>query len=172
MTAPAITAQTRGFWEVRCSVCQTHYRWLGRMADRPACPKCHRERPCSTVSFEPASASLRKPGEPVATVPVAPRVISDQSSVISQNRDRKRATATDNRELTTENSRRRPGDVVMPFGKYRGELLSDIAATDHGLKYLDWLFGEGIRNPGLAASVERLLHENSARLEQLLEDGR
>ena len=30
----------------------------------------------------------------------------------------------------------------MPFGKYAGKTLDDIATTDQGLIYLDWLRGE------------------------------
>ncbi len=29
----------------------------------------------------------------------------------------------------------------MPFGKYKGRTLREIADTDEGLKYLDWLLG-------------------------------
>lgn len=31
---------------------------------------------------------------------------------------------------------------VMPFGKHRGKSLDQIASTDEGLRYLDWLRGE------------------------------
>lgn len=31
---------------------------------------------------------------------------------------------------------------VLPFGKYKGQRLDDIAKTDEGLLYLDWLYGE------------------------------
>ncbi len=34
----------------------------------------------------------------------------------------------------------------LMFGKYRGETLDDIASTDEGLKYLDWLLGESDAN--------------------------
>jgi len=30
----------------------------------------------------------------------------------------------------------------MPFGKHKGKKLDDIAISDSGLLYLDWLFGE------------------------------
>jgi uncharacterized protein (DUF3820 family) len=30
----------------------------------------------------------------------------------------------------------------MPFGKHRGVTLDDIARTDEGLRYLDWLRGD------------------------------
>ncbi len=32
----------------------------------------------------------------------------------------------------------------MPFGKYKGQTLREIADTDEGLKYLDWLLGGDI----------------------------
>jgi hypothetical protein len=32
---------------------------------------------------------------------------------------------------------------IMPFGKYQGRKLDDIASSNEGLRYLDWLFGEG-----------------------------
>lgn len=32
-------------------------------------------------------------------------------------------------------------EFVMPFGKYKGRKLDDIATDDEGLKYLDWAIG-------------------------------
>jgi hypothetical protein len=29
----------------------------------------------------------------------------------------------------------------LPFGNYRGQTLDEVAATDEGLRYLDWLVG-------------------------------
>lgn len=34
------------------------------------------------------------------------------------------------------------GDYVMPFGMHKDETLDEIAATDEGLRYLDWAAGE------------------------------
>jgi uncharacterized protein (DUF3820 family) len=48
-------------------------------------------------------------------------------------------------------------DVVMPFGKHQGRTLARIGATDDGLRYLDWLRGEGIRSAALSAAVETYL---------------
>lgn len=31
---------------------------------------------------------------------------------------------------------------VMPFGQHKGQTLDQIATTDRGLSYLDWLRGE------------------------------
>ncbi len=36
-----------------------------------------------------------------------------------------------------------PGDFVLQFGKkYKDMKLDDIAETDEGLEYLDWLMGQ------------------------------
>jgi len=37
---------------------------------------------------------------------------------------------------------RSPGFYRMEFGKYKGKTLNEIAESDEGLKYLDWLVGE------------------------------
>lgn len=31
---------------------------------------------------------------------------------------------------------------IIPFGKYKGKTLDQIASSDEGLKYLDWLMGQ------------------------------
>lgn len=31
---------------------------------------------------------------------------------------------------------------ILPFGKHKGEKLDDVAKTNEGLLYLDWLYGE------------------------------
>jgi uncharacterized protein (DUF3820 family) len=31
---------------------------------------------------------------------------------------------------------------VLPFGKFRGKTLDEIAESDDGLRYLDWLRGQ------------------------------
>lgn len=36
----------------------------------------------------------------------------------------------------------KPGHYRMPFGKYKGQLLDEVARTDRGLLYLDWLIGD------------------------------
>ena len=35
-----------------------------------------------------------------------------------------------------------PGAFEMPFGKHKGKTLDQIAETDQGLLYLDWLWDE------------------------------
>ena len=34
-----------------------------------------------------------------------------------------------------------PGDYFLPFGKYAGRTLVEVAETDEGLLYLDWFAG-------------------------------
>jgi len=34
---------------------------------------------------------------------------------------------------------------VLPFGKYKGWSLDDTAKSDAGLFYLDWLYGERVK---------------------------
>jgi uncharacterized protein (DUF3820 family) len=52
---------------------------------------------------------------------------------------------------------RSPGKYVMPLGKYGGRTLDEIAATDEGLRYLDWLIGqEWLREP-LKANLKAYL---------------
>lgn len=31
---------------------------------------------------------------------------------------------------------------AMPFGKFKGKTIDQIATSDSGLRYLDWLYGE------------------------------
>lgn len=42
---------------------------------------------------------------------------------------------------------RKASRFVMPFGKHKGKTLDEIAETDNGLKYLDWLNGITLRDP-------------------------
>ena len=37
--------------------------------------------------------------------------------------------------------------TLMPFGKYKGKTIDQIAETDSGLRYLDWLRGEMAKDP-------------------------
>lgn len=46
----------------------------------------------------------------------------------------------------------------MPFGKYKGQTLDTIAASNDGLKYLDWLFGE-LENDSLRQETFRYLKD-------------
>lgn len=31
----------------------------------------------------------------------------------------------------------------IPFGKFKGKTIDQVASSDDGLRYLDWLIGEG-----------------------------
>lgn len=44
--------------------------------------------------------------------------------------------------MTSAEDFRRAANTVVPFGKYAGRMIDDIARTDQGLRYLDWLRGE------------------------------
>jgi uncharacterized protein (DUF3820 family) len=59
----------------------------------------------------------------------------------------------------------------MPFGKYRGKRLDDIASTDDGLKYLDWAVGE-FRPGNVRDFIERYLRDETIReeLDALMEE--
>lgn len=61
---------------------------------------------------------------------------------------------------------------VMPFGKYKRMTLDDIAKTDEGLKYLDWLSGnDWLRDPALSAVKAYLADPDIGQeLRQILEE--
>lgn len=46
------------------------------------------------------------------------------------------------------------GDVVMPFGKHKGECLADIPVG-----YLDWLIGQDFLRGDLRDCIERHLED-------------
>lgn len=54
---------------------------------------------------------------------------------------------------------------VIKFGKYKGVTLDDIASTDEGLKYLDWLNGQTWLNDPLKKHVVNYLSDPSIRKE-------
>jgi hypothetical protein len=46
---------------------------------------------------------------------------------------------------------------VIEFGKYKGKTLDQIAESDEGLKYLDWIAGwkiSGIKDPAFKEAIE------------------
>ncbi len=64
------------------------------------------------------------------------------------------------------------GDFKLTFGKYKDQTLNQIAASDEGLRYLDWFVGE-VKSPGIKTALKLFLdnQELSRRLEELLDDG-
>lgn len=61
----------------------------------------------------------------------------------------------------------------MPFGKYRGQTLAQIAGEGRsGLKYLDWLRGQDFVRETLKDMIDVVLSEpnNERELERALED--
>jgi hypothetical protein len=62
-------------------------------------------------------------------------------------------------------------DYVFPFGQYRGKTLDEIATTDKGLLYLDWVYGQMadgtamdnvrvyLADPTISRDIQRLLSE-------------
>lgn len=47
-------------------------------------------------------------------------------------------------------------DFKLTFGKYQGKTLDDVASTDAGLKYLDWLYGEKETETGAVTDALRV----------------
>ena len=53
---------------------------------------------------------------------------------------------------------------VIPFGKYRGKTLNEVAETDEGLTYLDWMRGLGDLYEDTRRALDNFLnHEPVAR---------
>lgn len=51
---------------------------------------------------------------------------------------------------------REAAEFRMPFGAHEGKTLDQIAETDEGLKYLDWLLGDMQRNKSSCSIVDAL----------------
>jgi len=61
------------------------------------------------------------------------------------------------------------GDTQIPFGKYRGRTIDQVAKSDAGLRYLDWLRGVAektwlkdaldgyLNDPAMARELDRLI---------------
>jgi uncharacterized protein (DUF3820 family) len=47
----------------------------------------------------------------------------------------------------------------MPFGKYAGRTLDQIAETDEGLSYLDWLRDQGWLRQGAKDALDAYLDD-------------
>jgi uncharacterized protein (DUF3820 family) len=54
---------------------------------------------------------------------------------------------------------------IIPFGKFKGRTIDDIATTDDGLKYLDWLYGE--TSPGTVKNMLKIYLEDETIAKQL-----
>ena len=65
------------------------------------------------------------------------------------------------------------GSIELPFGKFKGMSLDDIAKTDRGLLYLDWLVGQTwlkgnlkaeitayLQDPAIADEIKRIVKED------------
>jgi exodeoxyribonuclease X-like protein/putative quorum-sensing-regulated virulence factor len=59
-------------------------------------------------------------------------------------------------------------DTVMPFGKYKGKTLGDIA--DEDLLYLDWLNGGVITSERLMIAVAGICEERRREIESLIDE--
>lgn len=55
--------------------------------------------------------------------------------------------------------------ITMRFGKYKGWPLDQIAETDEGLRYLDWLLGQEYIRPPLLWALEAYLTDPSIESE-------
>lgn len=51
--------------------------------------------------------------------------------------------------------------TVLPFGKYKDQTLDEIATTDDGLLYLDWLVGKSWLFKDLKEAIDDYLTEGS-----------
>ena len=58
--------------------------------------------------------------------------------------------------------------VVMPFGKYKGATLGEIADAD--VLYLDWLVGRDIRGSTLREAVAAICQDRAAEIKRLVDD--
>lgn len=57
------------------------------------------------------------------------------------------------------------GTFVMKFGKRIGETLDEIARTDDGLRYLDWLAGSNSLWPDTREALDTYLSDPSIKRE-------
>lgn len=53
----------------------------------------------------------------------------------------------------------------IPFGKYKGSPLDEIAETDEGLQYLDWALGTCFMQPRTRAAIGIYLADPSIKKE-------
>lgn len=76
-------------------------------------------------------------------------------------------------KFDVEKNRKELGETRIPFGKYRGDTLDDIASTDEGLRYLDWLAGQVDLRTGFGATLTKYvaLDVISRAIDRAIEDG-
>lgn len=58
-----------------------------------------------------------------------------------------------------------PGDQVLHFGKHAGRTLDQVAGTDDGLAYLDWLVGQKWLRDPFKSTLEEYLSDESIQRE-------
>lgn len=51
--------------------------------------------------------------------------------------------------------------TIIPFGKYRGEIVDDVAQDDDGLLYLDWLADQDWIYGDVAIALEVYLEDEA-----------
>ena len=56
-------------------------------------------------------------------------------------------------------------EVVVPFGKYKGQTIDKIATEDRGLRWLDWLHGQEIKSPRLREALDVYLSDTAIQAE-------
>lgn len=56
--------------------------------------------------------------------------------------------------------------MVMPFGKYRGKTLGEIADAD--ILYLDWLNGQEIKSPALLKAIAQICADRSHEIDRAM----
>lgn len=61
--------------------------------------------------------------------------------------------------------------ITMPFGKYRGLSLREIAESRDGLLYLDWIQDQEWVKPSLRKEIVKFCREKANEIDSLVEDG-
>jgi len=64
------------------------------------------------------------------------------------------------------------GGIVVRFGKFKGQSIEEIAISDEGLKYLDWIVGQDFCYPETKEAIQIYLGQPGVQkdLESLLDD--